>query len=151
MNIMTEKQKLFCDEYLKDLNATRAYKEIYKIKNDNSARALSSKLLTNINIKNYIDQKLAEIESKKIADVEEVLQYFTSVVRGESESEYVVIEGYGDGVSRATTISKTPDEKDRLKAAELLGKYHSIFKDKVDVSVKKYEDYIKDVEDEDEY
>ena len=151
MNIMTEKQKLFCDEYLKDLNATRAYKEIYKIKNDNSARALSSKLLTNINIKNYIDQKLAEIESKKIADVEEVLQYFTSVVRGESESEYVVIEGYGDGVSRATTISKTPDEKDRLKAAELLGKYHSIFKDKVDVNVKKYEDYIKDVEDEDEY
>jgi phage terminase small subunit len=148
---MTEKQKLFCDEYLKDLNATRAYKEIYKIKNDNSARALSSKLLTNINIKNYIDQKLAEIESKKIADVEEVLQYFTSVVRGESESEYVVIEGYGDGVSRATTISKTPDEKDRLKAAELLGKYHSIFKDKVDVNVKKYEDYIKDVEDEDEY
>ena len=148
---MTVKQKLFCDEYLKDLNATRAYKEIYKIKNDNSARALSSKLLTNINIKNYIDQKLAEIESKKIADVKEVLQYFTSVVRGESESEYVVIEGYGDGVSRATTISKTPDEKDRLKAAELLGKYHSIFKDKVDVSVKKYEDYIKDVEDEDEY
>lgn len=148
---MTEKQKLFCDEYLKDLNATRAYKEIYKIKNDNSARALSSKLLTNINIKNYIDQKLAEIESKKIADVKEVLQYFTSVVRGESESEYVVIEGYGDGVSRATTISKTPDEKDRLKAAELLGKYHSIFKDKVDVNVKKYEDYIKDVEDEDEY
>jgi phage terminase small subunit len=148
---MTEKQKLFCDEYLKDLNATRAYKEIYKIKNDNSARALSSKLLTNINIKNYIDQKLEELESKKIADVKEVLQYFTSVVRGESESEYVVVEGYGDGVSRATTISKTPDEKDRLKAAELLGKYHSIFKDKVDVSVKKYEDYIKDIEDEDEY
>lgn len=149
---MTEKQKLFCDEYLKDLNGTRAYKAVYpSCKKDGTARANATRLLANANIRDYVDKRLKEIQSKKIADVEEVLQYFTSVVRGESESEYVVIEGYGDGVSRATTISKTPDEKDRLKAAELLGKYHSIFKDKVDVSVKKYEDYIKDVEDEDEY
>ena len=149
---MTEKQKLFCDEYLKDLNGTRAYKAVYpSCKKDGTARANATRLLANANIRDYVDKRIKEIQSKKIADVEEVLQYFTSVVRGESESEYVVIEGYGDGVSRATTISKTPDEKDRLKAAELLGKYHSIFKDKVDVSVKKYEDYIKDVEDEDEY
>ena len=149
---MTEKQKLFCDEYLKDLNGTRAYKAVYpSCKKDGTARANATRLLANANIRDYVDKRIKEIQSKKIADVEEVLQYFTSVVRGESESEYVVVEGYGDGVSRATTISKTPDEKDRLKAAELLGKYHSIFKDKVDVSVKKYEDYIKDVEDEDEY
>lgn len=149
---MTEKQKLFCDEYLKDLNATRAYKEIYKsCKKDGTARTNGNRLLTNADIKTYIEQKLEDIESKKIADVQEVLEYYTSVIRGESESEVVVVEGDGDGYSRARGFMKTPDEKERLKAAELLGKYHNIFKEKVDVSVKKYEDYIRDVEDEDEY
>ncbi len=149
---MTEKQKLFCDEYLKDLNATRAYKEIYKsCKKDGTARTNGNRLLTNADIKTYIEQKLEDIESKKIADVQEVLEYYTSVIRGESKSEVVVVEGDGDGYSRARGFMKTPDEKERLKAAELLGKYHNIFKEKVDVSVKKYEDYIRDVEDEDEY
>ena len=43
---MTEKQKLFCDEYLKDLNGTRAYRAIYKnIKTDNAAGVRANKLL----------------------------------------------------------------------------------------------------------
>ena len=90
---MTDKQRKFCDEYLIDANATRAYKAAYPhIKSDDAARACASRLLTNANIKNYIDEQLDKISSEKIADAKEVMEYLTSVLRGESESEIVVIE-----------------------------------------------------------
>ena len=126
----------FADEYLIDCNATRAYKAAYpKIKSDDAARACASKLLTNTNIKVYIDEKLNELSSKKIADAKEVMEYLTSVLRGESESEIVVVEGQGVGYSDARRMKKAPDEKEKLKAAELLGKRYGIFTDKVNLEV----------------
>lgn len=136
VSIMTPKQQKFCDEYLIDCNATRAYKAAYPhIKNDHSARTLGSKLLTKVDIKTYIDDKLQEISDEKIADAVEVMQYLTSVMRGESESEVVVVEGQGDGYSEARRITKNPEERDKLKAAELLGKRYGIYTDKIDLDV----------------
>ena len=133
---MTPKQQKFCDEYLIDCNATRAYKAAYPhIKNDHSARTLGSKLLTNLDVKSYIDKKLQEISDSKIADAVEVMQYLTSVMRGESKSEVVVVEGQGDGISEARRMLKNPEEKDKLKAAELLGKRYGIYTDKIDLDV----------------
>lgn len=132
---MTEKQRIFCDEYLKDLNATRAYKVAYpKVKKDEVARANSSRLLTNANIKNYIDTQLEALHNERTADVREVMEYLTSVLRGESSGEEIVTEFIGDGMSEARAISKHPSEKDRLKAAELLGKRFGMFKEKVEVN-----------------
>ena len=85
-------------------------------------------------IKKLIDEKLKELSDKKIADQQEVLAYLTSVLRGETQSEIVVIEGQGEGVSRAKPMQKAPDEKERLKAAELLGKRMGLFKDKLDIT-----------------
>ncbi len=134
MKGLTEKQKKFCDEYLIDLNATRAYKAVYKnCKKDESARVNGSKLLTNTNIKNYINERLEEISSQKTADAKEVMEYLTSVMRGESQAEVIVVEGTGDGCSKAVKINKNPDEKEKLKAAELLGKRFGLFKEKVEV------------------
>lgn len=134
MKKLTEKQKKFCDEYLIDLNATRAYKTVYKnCRKDESARVNGSKLLTNTNIKNYINERLEEISSQKTADAREVIEYLTSVMRGESRAEIVVVEGKGEGCSSAVKVSKAPDEKERLKAAELLGKRFGLFKEKVEV------------------
>ena len=62
-----------------------------------------------------------------------MLEYLIAVLRGESESEIVVVEGIGDGCLEARTIQKKPDEKERLKAAELLGKRYSLFTDRVEV------------------
>ena len=62
------------------------------------------------------------------------MEYLTSVMRGESSSEIVVVEGTGDGCSNAVKVSKNPDEKERLKAAELLGKRFGLFKEKVEVA-----------------
>lgn len=126
---MTEKQKRFADEYIIDCNATQAaIKAGYSRK---TARSIGQENLTKPDIKNYIEEKLAEISSQKTASAQEVMEYLTSVMRGESESSVVVVEGYGEGCSEAKIIEKPPDEKERLKAAELLGRHYAIFTDKV--------------------
>ncbi len=131
---MTDKQKKFCDEYLIDLNATKAYKAAYpNVKSESAAMSGASRLLRNVKVKAYIDEQLDKISSEKTADAKEVMEYLTSVLRGESQSEIVVIEGTGDGCSDARRMSKAPDEKDRLKAAELLGKRYGLFSEKVEL------------------
>ena len=131
---MTEKQKLFADEYLIDCNATRAYKAVYRsIKSDEVARKAGSRLLTNVDVKKYITNRMDEIHNEKTADAQEVIEYLTSVLRGESSSTEIVVEGTGDGCSEARTIEKAPSEKERLKAAELLGKRYGLYTDKVDL------------------
>ena len=131
---MTKKQKIFADEYLIDLNATRAYKVAYpRVKNDEVAAAAATRLLRNVKVQEYIAQRMAEKESKRIADQDEVLKYLTSVLRGESRAQEIVVEGTGEGCSEARTMEKAPSEKERLKAAELLGKRYALFTDKVDM------------------
>ena len=133
---MTDNQKRFADEYLIDCNATRAYKKAYpKIKSDEAARVNGCKLLTKTNIKNYIEEQLDKISSEKIADATEVMEYLTSVMRGEYTEEVIIVEGCGDGCSVAKRMDKDVGAKDRLKAAELLGKRYGIFTDKVNVDV----------------
>ena len=130
---MTRKQKIFADEYLIDLNATRAYKVAYpSVKNDEVARAAASRLLTNVNVQKYIDSRLQEIHSEKKADAQEVIEYLTSVLRGESKSSVLA----RDEIGAERVIEKPPDEKERLKAAELLGKRYGLFKEAVDLEVK---------------
>ena len=131
---MTDKQRRFADEYLIDCNATRAYKAAYpSVKKDETASVNASRLLSKAKVKEYIDKKLSEISSAKIADATEVMEYLTSVLRGESRSEIVVVEGCGEGFSSARSIEKAPDEKDRVKAAEMLGKRYGLYTDKVDL------------------
>ena len=132
---MTEKQRIFADEYLVDLNATRAYLAAYKgVKRPEVARRAGSRLLSYVDIRAYIDERLEELHNERTADIREVMEYLTSVLRGESKSEIVVVEGIGEGCSEARRMDKCPDEKDRLKAAELLGKRFGMFKEKVEVS-----------------
>ena len=129
---MTDNQFLFANEYLIDRNATRAYKAAYpSIKSDVTAATNGSKLLRNTKVKAYIDEQIEKMASEKIADAREVLEYLTSVVRGKSEAEIVVIEGTGEGCSEARTMTKNPDEKERLKAAELLGKHLGLLTNQV--------------------
>ena len=130
---MTAKQMRFCDEYLIDLNATQAaIRAGYSEKN---ARNIASENMAKPNIRAYIDKRMAEKESALIADQDEVLRYLTSVLRGESQSEVVVIENIGDFTSEARTMQKAPDEKERLRAAELLGKRYGLYKETVEQTV----------------
>lgn len=82
-----------------------------------------------------ISAELEKIESAKIADEKEILQYLTSVMRKESVAEVVVVEGTGDGCSEARIMKKRPDEREATKAAELLGKVRGLFRERVDLDV----------------
>lgn len=129
---MTDNQFLFANEYLIDRNATRAYLAAYPhVKSSDVARKSGSRLMTNADVKAYIDEQIEKMASEKIANAREVLEYLTSVVRGKSEAEIVVIEGTGEGCSEARTMTKAPDEKERLKAAELLGKHLGLLTNQV--------------------
>ena len=99
-----------------------------------TANRIATENLSKLVIQTYIDEKLKELSDKKIADQHEVLAYLTAVLRGETQSEIVVVEGVGEGCSEARRLQKLPDEKERLKAAELLGKRMGLFKDKLDVT-----------------
>lgn len=128
---LTIKQQRFADEYIISGNATEAAIEAGYAKR--AAYQQGAENLRKPHIKAYIAERLDAINSAKIADQEEVLQYLTSVMRGTTQSAVVVVEGEGDGVSSARLIDKTPDEKEKLKAAELLGKRYGSFTEKVEV------------------
>lgn len=62
---LTPKQKIFADEYLVDLNATRAYKAAYPaVKNDETAAAAASRLLRNVNVAEYIKERMADRQKR---------------------------------------------------------------------------------------
>ena len=128
---MTLKMQKLADEFLICGNASEAARRAgYSAK---YARITAAKTLRKPAVREYLDARLEEIESEKIADQTEIMQYLTSVLRGESTSEEIVVEGIGDGCSAARKVSKAPSEKDRLKAAELLGKRYGLFTDKVNI------------------
>ena len=124
---MTNKQMRFADEYLIDCNATQA--AIRAGYSEKTARQIGQENLSKPDIKKYIDEQLEKMQSDSVASAEEVMQYLTSVVRGQSTSS--VLSLCGDGCQEV--IDKAPDEKERLKAAELLGKRYGLFTDKVNL------------------
>lgn len=130
---LTARRMRFCDEYLIDLNATQA--AIRAGYSQKTAQVISAELMADPRIKQFIADRMAEKESELIADQNEVLKYLTSVMRGDTQSEIVVVEGTGDGCSEARAMQKAPDEKERLKAAELLGKRYGLYTEKVETDV----------------
>lgn len=124
---MNARQKRFCDEYLIDCNATQAaIRAGYSAK---TAKITGAKLLTNANLKAYIEEQLEKIHNKKTADAQEVLEYLTAVMRGQHTEQ--VLKLVGEGVQTITDIDVAA--KERIKAAELIGKRYGLFKDNLDV------------------
>lgn len=128
---LNARQKAFCEFYVVSGNATDAaikagYSESY-------AKDRIHTLIKNVGISRYIDELMQKLESKRIASAEEVLQNLTAMMRGEIQEEVVIVEGEGDGVSSARIIKKQVSAKERIKAAELLGKRHALFTDKTKI------------------
>ena len=128
---MTAKQRKFCDEYLVDANLTQA--AIRAGYSEKTAYSQGQRLLKNVEIKTYIDEQMEKMQKSTVASAEEVIEYLTSVMRGESVSTEIVIEGCGDGISEAKKVLKEPSEKERLKAAELLGRRYGLYTDKTQI------------------
>ena len=127
--VMNAKQKRFCDEYLIDCNATQA--AIRAGYSPKTAKQIGQENLTKPDLKKYIDEQLERIHSEKTADAQEVLEYLTAVMRGEHTEQ--VLKLIGEGVQTVTDIDVSARE--RLKAAELIGKRYGMFKDNVNVDL----------------
>ena len=131
--IKNPKHQIFADEWLKDMNGTRAYKTAYPhIKKDNTAATNAGRLLRNADVKNYIEEKLEEMASERTATAQEVMEFLTSVMRGEITEPITLLDG--DGYQKVVDLR--PSVQTRRAAAVDIGKRYALFTDKVDVDVK---------------
>lgn len=122
---MTNRQKRFCDEYLIDCNATQAAIR------SGYAPGSADKLLKSPKVQQYLETQMEAIHSEKIADVQEITEYLTSVMRGDCEEQTKTsVSDSGE-----TTTYITVSTKERLKAAELMGKRYGLFKEKTEVTL----------------
>ncbi|CAX66699.1 terminase small subunit [Lactobacillus johnsonii] len=135
---LTQKQRRFIDEYIISGNATQAaIKAGYSKK---TAAVTATENLRKPNIKAEIQARNAEIQSEKTADMTEVMEYLTSVMRGEQTESVATSKGVFSGVEVSA--------KDRIKAAELIGKRNGAWTDKkelsgdlnIDIGVGNYDD-----------
>ena len=121
---LTQKQRRFIDEYIISGNATQAaIKAGYSKK---TARKIGQENLTKPDIKAAIEKRNAEIQSKKTADMTEVMEYLTSVMRGEQTESVATSKGVYSNVEVSA--------KDRIKAAELIGKRNGAWTDKKEIN-----------------
>lgn len=138
---LTPKQKAFADYYIELGNATEAaIKAGYSKK---TAYSIGNENLKKPEIKKYIQDRVAEKEEKMIAKQDEVLKFLTSVLRGEITEEIPI--GKGEGFFQLE--DKTPSVKDRVKAAELLGKRYAMWTDKQQVEGSQQVIIVEDLDD----
>lgn len=110
------KELIFAEEWLKTTNATQsAIKAGYS---ERTAYSAGSRLLKKVDVKQYIDERLAEMKENSIADADEVMQFLSSTMRGDIPDQFGL----------------DPALNDRLKAAELIGKRYKLFTDKQEIS-----------------
>lgn len=128
---LTVKQQAFADYYVEFGNAYQAavkagYSESY-------ARGNVVKLLENVSVKGYIENRMEELQSERVADQQEIMEYLTSVLRGNIKDEVVMVVGDGDFGGSVEKEEKRSDTNDRTKAAELLGKRYRMWTEKHEV------------------
>lgn len=130
------KQEAFCLHYAKTGNATESYKVAgYSCKSDNAAGASARRLLQNVKIKARLAELSDEIASNKIADIKEIHEYLTSVIRGEITEDVVVTEGCGEGFSEARVVEVRTNNSTRIKAATELAKMKGAYDNKLQVEL----------------
>lgn len=125
---LNPKQQAFADYYIELGNAEEAalkagYSKAY-------ARGKAYTLLANVGIKVYIDNRLEEIKSERVADQQEIMEYLTAIMRGEHREE--TLRGIGEGAQTIDEIDVSA--KDRIKAAEMLGKRFGMWVDKQEIN-----------------
>lgn len=129
---LNTRNKQVLDDFLITGNGTESYLKFYKsVKKKETAAAAFSRLYNSKEAKEYLEVQMEKLNDRAIAKADEVLRYLTSVMRGH-ETEQVLI-GFGEGVQRITNIEVSA--KDRIKAAELIGKRYGTWTDKVDMNV----------------
>lgn len=143
---LTRKQQLFADEYIRTGNIYQS--AIYAGYSSKTANSIGSENLRKPNIKSYIDARLEELKKETIAEQDEILQYLTSVMRGEVTDQELIPVQIGRGKTSVEEHEKRSDTKARNKAAELLGKRYVMWTDKqeitqrnIEINIGEYDEY----------
>ena len=147
---MTEKQTIFANEYLIDLNATRAYRVAYpSVKKDETAAAAATRMLRNVKVAAYIQERMRERQKRTEITQDRVLQELAAIAFAKA-TDYAEVEN-GQVIIKDTVnldeqqvkaIAGIKEGKygielklnDKEKALELLGRHLGMFKDKLEVS-----------------
>lgn len=124
--LKNKQRERFCLEYASGNNGTQA--AIAAGYSEKTAYSIANRLLKNVDIKSRINELMEQIASEKVADAQEVMEYLTSVIRGESRSSVLCLAG--DGMQEV--IEKPPDEREKLRAAEMLGKRYGLYTEKIE-------------------
>lgn len=134
--LLNVKQEAFCLHYAKTGNATESYKIAgYNAKTEGSVYANANRLLKNDKVKARLKELADELASEKIANIREVQEFLTSVIRGETTDDVVVTEGCGDGVSEAKIVKVRTGNVARIKAATELAKMQGGYDNKLQVEL----------------
>lgn len=147
---LTEKQKIFVDEYLVDLNATRAYKVAYpRVKKDDVAAPAATRLLRNVKVADYIEERMQERQKRTEVTQDRVIEELAAIAFARATDYAEVINGMVRirdtedlTETQVRAIAGIKDGKsgielklnDKEKALELLGRHLGMFKDKLEVS-----------------
>lgn len=129
---MNIKQQIFCEEYLKDLNATQA--AIRTGYSKKTAYSQGQRLLKKVEVQNRIKEIREKIQNKNIATIKDIEEFLSLSMNGKLDEEAVVTVGTGDGSSEIQKTRKQISAKDRIKAAELLGKRYGMWTEKVETT-----------------
>lgn len=126
---VTDQQQAFADEYIiNPANATQA--AIKAGYSPNSATATASRLLSYVNVQNYLKKRRNELEDSKIASQKEILQFWTAGMRGERKERYAAVTPTGEVVEAEQPLS----DKDKVKNSELLAKATGMFVDRQEIT-----------------
>lgn len=125
---LNEMQENFVLEYMKDYNATQAAKRAGY--SERSAHQQGYKLLKHPEIHRRIQQTRDEMASKNIATIKEIEEFLSLAMHGKLDEQVVMTLGVGPGFTDIAKDRKEIELKDRIRAAELLGRRYGIFTDK---------------------
>lgn len=134
--MLTPKQEKFCIEYSKCGNARQAYIAAgYSHKKDSTVDVNACRLLKNAKIQERLAEIAEEAKNAAIADIQEMQEVLTSIIRQSIDEEVIVVESVGDFTSEARTMNKKPAIKDVISAINTLGKMQGAFIEKLEQQV----------------
>lgn len=132
---LSVKQEKFCLEYAKSGNQRQAYLLAgYNVKSDETADANASRLLRNAKVQARLAELSEETKNASIADIVEMQQTLTRIIRQQMTEEVIVVENVGDFMSEARKMDKNPSIKDIINAINTLGKMQGAFADNVNLN-----------------
>lgn len=131
---LNAKQQKFAREFLKDFNGTRAYKSVYKSKNDNNAATSASRLLRNVKVQQELSDIMHQTKLADIMDIDDIIKRLSDIASGEPLKSIFKRTNHDpktgkDKVEFDSITIATPEVEDQLKAIEMLGRYYKIFID----------------------